>query len=120
MFPRLVSSTACVPFSGAVTSGWPGLRAGRRGSEGPAAEIFSVSANPSSRTMTAPPTITRVGGALFLNDADGHFDPLFRKIIGLPWSIDNLVHDFHAPNDFPKSSVLPIKEIRILYHDKEL
>src|SRR2546428_5354423 len=56
----------------------------------------------------------------FVDDRDGHLDPLVRQVILATRRTHNLVRHLHPPDDLPEDRVLTVEEVGILDHDEKL
>src|SRR5256885_5816107 len=56
----------------------------------------------------------------FVDDRDGHLDPLVRQVVLAARRTHDLVRHLHPPDDLPEDRVLTVEEVGILDHDEEL
>src|SRR6059036_2169160 len=111
------------PFHGAIADAAPGLSG-----ETPATSGWDRPSRPATHSREVTQTCRRrvmasASAALldgFVDNRDGHLDPLIRQVVLAPRRIDDLIRHVHAPDHLAEHRVLAVQKGRVLHHDEEL
>src|SRR2546428_13861783 len=123
-FPRSVSMITCGagPFHGAIADAAPGLSgetpatSGWDGPSRPATHSREVTQTCRRRVMASASAALLDG---FVDNRDGHLDPLVRQVVLASRRIDDLIRHVHAPDHLAEHRVLAVPKGAGPHHHEE-